>query len=113
MRVRFAAATGCPMGQFVIEAENDDERAILRQFVNTDQKVWRFWLHGTSGTLRVPYTGPDSFNFGWIKPPTFAKLLRYKWARAYYSRWLRPWRIIRAALNGAGQGIRRELDGDN
>jgi len=66
MKIKFVQATGCPAGQFVVEAENEQESAILEMFVNFKdyaKDIWQFWLHGSTsvGYLR------KTFNFGWIK----------------------------------------------
>lgn len=66
MKIRYAQATGCPAGQFVVEAENEQESVILQNFVTFKDYAkdkWIFWLHGSvcEGTKR------KSFNFGWIK----------------------------------------------
>ena len=68
MKIRYASATGCPAGQFLVEAENDAERAVLRQFVNFPDYAkdnWRFHLHGWSAQSGVD--GIVAFNFGWAK----------------------------------------------
>jgi hypothetical protein len=55
------------MGQFVVEAENEQERAILSSFLSAhSDKQWRFWLHGMTYGVGV---GLTSFNFGWIQWP--------------------------------------------
>lgn len=65
MKIRYAVATGCPHGQFVVEAESDVERAILRAFLDPGMAPsgWKFHLHGFG--YRGDVDGPCSFNFGW------------------------------------------------
>ena len=67
MKIRYAEATGCPAGQFVVEAENDVERAILKNFCSFPDYAkdkWEFHIHGKS----YGYSGQNSFNFGyWIR----------------------------------------------
>lgn len=63
MKVRFAEATGCPFGQFIIEAENDNDRTLMKVFLAAPRKEWQFHLHGYS---LVCMQGFDNFNFGWV-----------------------------------------------
>lgn len=65
MRIRFAHSTGCPHGQFVVEADDDVERAILAAFLGADPAQWQFTRHGQS--YDQPANGPRAFNFGWRK----------------------------------------------
>ena len=51
------------VGQFIVYAEDEMERAILRRFVN-HRKGWKFWLHGSN--TKCDLSGVSSFNFGWI-----------------------------------------------
>ena len=66
MKIKYAASTGCPAGQFVVSAENDVDSAILEAFLNFKDHAkdeWMFWLHG-----QVRGEGKTlSFNFGWVK----------------------------------------------
>lgn len=64
MRIRYTDATGCPYGQFVVNADNDQEKAILSSFVHADRNKWRFHLHGYG--LRALESGISNFNFGWV-----------------------------------------------
>lgn len=67
MKVRYTTATGCPVGQFVIEAENEQDRTILAHFVDFRDPHWIFWKHGA--TYKGMESGCSSFNFGYIKRP--------------------------------------------
>jgi len=66
MKIRYAIATGCPAGQFVVYAENEEEQAILNNFIffpDYAKDEWIFWKHGsTHDSGRI-----TSFNFGYIK----------------------------------------------
>ena len=54
------------IGQFVVYAENEIERGLLRRFANKARtKGWRFWLHGSCYSCDLG--GVTSFNFGCIK----------------------------------------------
>ena len=64
MKIRVAESTGCPVPQFIVEAENDQERLILKSFVTFSKDKWKFHLHGFSSNKRE---GVASFNFGWTK----------------------------------------------
>jgi hypothetical protein len=52
-------------GQFVVRAENDIERAILRRFVRMGEKGYKFRLHSYGGLCEN--FGWDTFNFGFAK----------------------------------------------
>lgn len=65
MKVCYAEATNCPHGQFVVTAETDDERALLRLFVTAPREEWKPWLHGCRYELDHP--GVSSLNFGWTR----------------------------------------------
>jgi stress response protein SCP2 len=67
MQIRYAIATGCPHGQFVVEAESATERAILAAFLGAYNAGWKFHLHGHTYSGNVD--GPVAFNFGWSKAP--------------------------------------------
>lgn len=77
MKVRYANATNCPPGQFVITAENENEQEILRKFYRANHTgEWRLWLHGVTYSLdTAPESGPSSINFGYIKAPTLGELV--------------------------------------
>ncbi len=54
------------MGQFVVYAENEVERGLLRRFVNKEHKSgWKFWVHGSCYSCDL--SGVTSFNFGFVK----------------------------------------------
>jgi len=66
MKIRYTSATGCPAGQFVVEAENDEESAILTAFLSFPDHArdkWIFWLHGST----IQDYKRKTFNFSWIK----------------------------------------------
>jgi hypothetical protein len=66
MKIEYAEATGCSLGQFVVSAENKQENAILRAFLSghsCNGGDWKFHLHGWGGENGRT----DSFNFGWAK----------------------------------------------
>ncbi len=66
MRVEYTTATGCPYGQFVIMADNEQDRAILDNFIKAGYSgEWEFWRHGAS--YRCGENGAYAFNFGYIK----------------------------------------------
>lgn len=69
MRIKYTAATGCPVGQFIVEAETDQERAILTSFTSSALycEGWRFWRHGD--TYSGDVQAVTSFNFGYVKRP--------------------------------------------
>lgn len=64
MRIEFAKSTGCPYGQFVVYAENEQDCAMLEIFLQgAGDRNYRFWRHGETyynGHIR-------GFNFGWVK----------------------------------------------
>ena len=61
MKIRFADDRGSPVGQFVVEAENDTERTVLALFVRARENPdYEFCWHGSTyqdGTT-------TAFNFG-------------------------------------------------
>ena len=63
MKVKWAHATGCPYGQFIIESESQLDQDLLRTFVSADRDQWKFWMHGHGGRMITT----QHFNFGWIK----------------------------------------------
>lgn len=69
MKIRFTGATGCPWGQFVVEAENEADRAILRCFmtpaITADAPGWQFVNHGSTWNCDHADGNPTAFNFGW------------------------------------------------
>lgn len=81
MRVRFAKATGCPYGQFVIEAESDEDEAMMACFLSAPRSEWTLWHHGTT----YGHRSPGSFNFGWIET---AWLEKSRSDRRWYARFL-------------------------
>lgn len=55
-------------GQFVVFAENELERALLRRFAaQTYDKNWEFRMHGSCYSCDLQ--GTTSFNFGFSKKP--------------------------------------------
>lgn len=83
MKITFADATGCPFGQFVVEAENDVDSTILKIFlVGKDyaKDKWEFWQHGSV------YQGGKciSFNFGWINRTKYPKKAEFDDLRAEF-----------------------------
>ena len=78
MKIEFKSATGCPFGQFVVSAENEQDSAILETFLQPQYnwKKWKFWRNGetySNGHVR-------GFNFGWIeiKSKKFSLLTKIK-----------------------------------
>ncbi len=79
MKIRFADATGCPFGQFVVYAETEEEKAIMRLFLKgMEGPRWKFWLHGYS----VGSTKGETFNFGWIENEEIKKAMKPETLRA-------------------------------
>ena len=69
MKIRIADSTNRPEPQFVVEAESDNDRHILKMFcqISHHSKVkLKFWMHGYSSDPN----GYQSFNFGWIEDKT-------------------------------------------
>lgn len=66
MRIRPASSTGRPEPQFVVEAETEAEKLMLKMFIDIkdeSSKDLKIHLHGhTRGD-----GGVSSFNFGWIE----------------------------------------------
>lgn len=63
MKVRAAHSTGRSEPQFVIEAETEQDRLILKMFEKPhDDKSARFVIHGFTYEIGK---GIISFNFGW------------------------------------------------
>lgn len=64
MKIRAAPSTGCPVPQFIVTPETDEDRMLLRAFVlfrDHSSKPWEFRFHGACfGDGDV-----QSFNFGW------------------------------------------------
>jgi len=53
-------------GQFVVFAENEVERGLLRRFTNQNRKKgWKFWMHGSGYSCDLH--GVTNFNFGFVK----------------------------------------------
>jgi len=53
-------------GQFVVHAENELERGVLRRFVKLSySKDWKFTMHGMCYSCDLH--GVKSFNFGHVK----------------------------------------------
>lgn len=71
MKIRFTSSTNVPYGQFVIEAENEADRAVLGCFLTPSiqglHKEWKFVLHGRGWNCDHVDGGPYSMNFGWAK----------------------------------------------
>ena len=68
MRIQIADSTGRPEPQFVVFAENECDRHILKMFCKAKEisKVpLKLWLHGSSMSSDVQ--GITSFNFGWVE----------------------------------------------
>lgn len=76
MKIIYRPATNCPSGQFVVYAENETDRQILRDFFSADLKDWKWHLHGHT----VDIEGIHTFNFGWAKRP------KKKWWQKLLSR---------------------------
>ncbi len=77
MKIRAADSTGCPFPQFVVEAESESDRIILKAFLSPqtftkpgEPQPWLFHLHGCGSKSDVD--GYTSFNFGWQKRPHLA-----------------------------------------
>jgi hypothetical protein len=92
MKVELRIQPGHPVPQFLIFAETDAERVVLRNFIEypIDSEVpVRFWIHGT----QHDETGMLSFNFGYAKVNSWhISTLTRLWATwiATFSRGLRP-----------------------
>lgn len=81
MKIRFAEATGCPYGQFIVYPESESDRAILSTFLKPQElgeEGWGFHIHGTCYNSEA---GLSSFNFGWHKKkmPLITRITR-AWA---------------------------------
>jgi len=66
MRIEIADSMGCPVTQFVVHAENDLDRFILKAFLTFPDNAkdkWVFRKHGYT----CDDSGYRSFNFGWVK----------------------------------------------
>lgn len=66
MRIQLTKSTGCPVPQFVVYTESEEEAIILKiilDFPEFSKDSWKFHLHGQ--TLGTEYL--SSFNFGWKK----------------------------------------------
>jgi len=66
MKIRYTDSTGCPVGAFTVEAENEQDRAILAVFLklpHEDENEWRLHLHSAGSSSK----GQESFHFGWIE----------------------------------------------
>ena len=87
MRIRFAPSTGCPFGQFVVEAESQEDRALLACFLSAPYAEWKFHQHGVGymGGL----DGPTNFNFGWISHESIAKYKSERTAGYRFIKWLK------------------------
>lgn len=94
MRVRFAKSTGCPFGQFVIEAESKEDEAVLACFLAAPRDQWTFWQHGVT----YGHYSPSSFNFGWLQSSYIAEGRRNRrwYMRAW--RWLKELRHYRIRI---------------
>ncbi len=66
MKIRAADSTSVPIPQFVVEAENETDRQILKAFCQVPHhtKNWQFRMHGYVGQSDID--GVTSFNFGWV-----------------------------------------------
>jgi hypothetical protein len=65
MKIRMAEATGCPVPQFVVYPEGEEEQMLLRAFfhLHHNDPEWLFQMHGC-----VHQDGKiTSFNFGLVK----------------------------------------------
>jgi hypothetical protein len=65
MKIEMAESTGCPVPQFVVHPETDEEQMLLRAFfyVHNNDPKWRFQMHGPTyqdGKI-------IAFNFGLVK----------------------------------------------
>lgn len=68
MIIKWGGTTGCLAGNFLVTAENDQERAILRLFVHWPEEAkgdWRFMIQNYGCSTLVD--GVTSFLFGWSK----------------------------------------------
>jgi hypothetical protein len=92
MRVRFASATGCPFGQFIIEAESKEDEALLACFLSAPHEEWTFWRHGST----YGHYSPASFNFGWVRTDWLTKGRRER--RWYVRAWRRMKSIARLRI---------------
>jgi hypothetical protein len=66
MRIKIAESKGCPAPQFVVIAETDQERAILKIFCHINDysnKHWKFYFHGCTYEQGIE----SAFNFGWTE----------------------------------------------
>lgn len=66
MKIRYVTDKGCPVGAFVVDAENDTDNTILSQFIDYLEKDGRR-LGIQSSTYQNSHT--TSFRFGVIEEP--------------------------------------------
>jgi hypothetical protein len=64
MKIRVADSTGCPVPQFVVEAENETDQIILRAFCGFPDYTKDKWEFTFSGATHGDH-GVSAFNFGW------------------------------------------------
>ena len=79
MKIKFISSTGCPYGQFLVEAETEQDMAILHNFNSADPNEWKFWRHGS--TYNCDLCATTSFNFGYLNKKYFEKKRNGWWNR--------------------------------
>lgn len=77
MKIEFKSSHGTP--QFIVSAENDQERQVLSMFIDWRDKHQenRFHMHGYC--YSCDHSAVTSFNFGYVKPykkPFFKRLIQ-------------------------------------
>ncbi len=68
MKITFRPDKWQPHGMMVVEAENDNERAILRVFLDGGKNGYDLVMHSLGGAVATSHKGEDEFTFGWRKP---------------------------------------------
>lgn len=69
MRLEMVDATGCPVPQFIIKADTNEERLLLKAFVHFRDQARDSWVLGMHGYDVDSGAGVSSFNFGWSPCP--------------------------------------------
>lgn len=68
MKVRYVDSHGCPVGNFVIEAESEQDRAIISQFIRFSERhghgIWYFAIQNSTYESKYSESKTSSFTFG-------------------------------------------------
>jgi len=67
MKITFQPDKWQPHGMMRVEAENDNERAILRVFLDGGKNGYNLVIHNSGGKVATSHKGDDEFTFGWRK----------------------------------------------